>query len=121
TQLGTIMEARTIANLPLETRNYNQLALLVPGAVTISPASFNTGQKTFNAARPNLNGNREQANYYILDGLDNNEFVDNNVAFSPNVDAIQEFNVITSNPGAEFGHFLGGVINVSLKSGTNQF
>jgi hypothetical protein len=121
TQVGTIMQAHTIANLPLQTRNYNQLALLVPGAVTISPASFNTGQKTFNAARPNLNGNREQANYYILDGLDNNEFVDNNVAFSPSVDAIQEFNVITSNPGAEFGHFLGGVINVSLKSGTNQF
>ena len=97
------------------------MALLVPGAVTISPASFNTGQKTFNAARPNLNGNREQANYYLLDGMENNEFVDNNVAYSPNVDAIQEFNVITNNPSAEFGHFLGGVINVSLKSGTNQF
>lgn len=121
TQVGTIMEAHTIANLPLETRNYNQLALLIPGAVTISPASFNTGQKTFNAARPNLNGNREQANYYVLDGLDNNEFVDNNVAYSPSIDAIQEFNVITNNPGAEFGHFLGGVINVSLKSGTNQY
>ena len=58
TEVGTIMAAQAIANLPLETRNYNQLALLVPGAVTISPASFNTGQKTFNAARPNLNGNR---------------------------------------------------------------
>jgi hypothetical protein len=121
TEVGTVMQAHAIANLPLETRNYNQLALLVPGSVTISPASFNTGQKTFNAARPNLNGNREQANYYILDGLDNNEFVDNNVAYSPNVDAIEEFNVITNNPSAEFGHFLGGVISVSLKSGTNQF
>src|SRR5215467_6184196 len=121
TQVGSVMEASSIANLPLQTRNYNQLTLLVPGAVTISPASFNTGQKTFNSARPNINGNREQANYYILDGLDNNEFVDNAVAFVPNVDAIDEFNVITNNPSAEFGHFLGGVINVSLKSGTNQF
>jgi hypothetical protein len=121
TDVGTAMEARTIANLPLETRNYNQLTLLVPGAVTISPASFNTGQKTFNAARPNLNGNREQANYYLLDGMENTEFVDNNVAFSPNIDAIQEFNIITNNPNAEFGQFLGGVINVSLKSGTNQY
>jgi hypothetical protein len=121
TQVGSVMQASTIANLPLQTRNYNQLTLLVPGAVTISPASFNTGQKTFNSARPNINGNREQANYYILDGLDNNEFVDNAVAFVPNVDAIDEFNVITNNPSAEFGHFLGGVINVSLKSGTNQF
>jgi hypothetical protein len=59
TEVGTVMEASAIANLPLETRNYNQLALLVPGSVTISPASFNTGLKTFNAARPNLNGNRE--------------------------------------------------------------
>jgi hypothetical protein len=120
TEVGNVMEAHAIANLPLETRNYNQLALLVPGAVTISPASFNTGQKTFNAARPNLNGNREQANYYLLDGMENIEFVDNNVAFSPNVDAIQEFNVITNNPSAELGQFLGGVISVSLKSGTNQ-
>jgi hypothetical protein len=121
TDVGAVLQASAIANLPLETRNYNQLTLLVPGAVTISPASFNTGLKTFNAARPNLNGNREQANYYLLDGMENVEFVDNNVAYSPNVDAIQEFNVITNNPNAEFGQFLGGVINVSLKSGTNQY
>jgi hypothetical protein len=121
TEVGNVMEAHAIANLPLETRNYNQLTLLGPGAVTISPASFNTGQKTFNAARPNLNGNREQANYYLLDGMENTEFVDNNVAYSPNVDAIQEFNVTTNNPSAELGQFLGGVISVSLKSGTNQF
>lgn len=120
TEVSSVMEASAIANLPLETRNYNQLALLVPGAVTISPASFNTGLKTFNAARPNLNGNREQANYYLLDGMENTEFVDNNVAYSPSIDAIQQFNVITNNPDAEFGQFLGGVISVSLKSGTNQ-
>src|SRR6516162_11920582 len=121
TQVGSVMEASSIANLPLETRNYNQLTLLVPGAVSISPASFNTGQKSFNATRPNLNGNREQGTYSLLDGVDNNEFVDNGVAYVPSVDAIQEFNVITNNPSAEFGHFLGGVINVSTKSGTNQY
>src|SRR5579863_9731501 len=121
TEVSTVMDASAISQIPLETRNYNQLALLVPGAVTISPASFNTGLKTFNAARPNLNGNREQANYYLLDGVENTEFVDNNVAYSPSVDAIQQFNVITNNPDAEFGQFLGGVINVSLKSGTNQY
>src|SRR5215469_9257825 len=121
TQVSSVMQASAIANLPLETRNYNQLALLVPGATTISPASFNTGQKTFNAARPNINGNREQANYYILDGVDNNEFVDNGVAYVPSVDAIEETNVITSNPSAEFGLFLGGVINATIRSGGNQF
>jgi len=121
TEVGSVMGSASIANLPLETRNYNQLTLLVPGAVTISPASFNTGLKTFNAARPNLNGNREQANYYLLDGMENVEFVDNNVAYSPNIDAIQEFQVLTNNPNAEYGQFLGGVISVSLKSGTNRF
>ena len=120
TQLANVMNSHAIENLPLETRNYNQLALLMPGAVSTSPASFNTGQQTFNAGRPYINGNREQANYYLLDGMDNNEFVDNNVAYSPNIDAIQEFNVITNNASAEFGQFLGGLISVSLKSGTNQ-
>ena len=98
TQVSTVMDAHAIASLPLETRNYNQLALLTPGAVTTSPGAFNTGLATFNSGRPYINGNREQANYYLLDGIDNNEFVDNNVAFSPSVDAIQEFNVITNNP-----------------------
>jgi len=121
TEVGTVMDASSIENLPLETGNYNQLTLLAPGAVTISPASFNTGLKTFNAARPNLNGNREQANYYLLDGMENMEFVDDNVAYTPSTEAIQEFQVITNNPSTEFGQFLGGVINVNLKSGTNQF
>ncbi|HLJ48319.1 MAG TPA: carboxypeptidase regulatory-like domain-containing protein [Bryobacteraceae bacterium] len=121
TQVSTVMESSSIISLPLETRNYNQLALLTPGAVTTSPGAFNTGQTTFNSGRPYINGNREQANYYLLDGMDNNEFVDNNVAYSPNVDAIQEFNVITNNPNATFGQFLGGVISVSTKSGTNQY
>ena len=121
TQLGTVMGSAAIAALPLETRNYNQLALLTPGAITTSPGAFNTGQTTFNSGRPYINGNREQANYYLLDGVDNNEFVDNNVAYSPNVDAIEEFNVLTNNPSAEFGQFLGGVISVSIKSGTNQY
>jgi Carboxypeptidase regulatory-like domain/TonB dependent receptor len=120
THVGTIMEGHSIANLPLETGNYNQLALLVPGAVTTSPASFNSGQSTFNSGRPQINGNREQANYYVLDGVDNNEFVDNNVAYSPSVEAIAELNIVTNSPSAEYGQFMGGVISASLKSGTNK-
>ncbi len=121
TEISTVLDSHEIEALPLETRNYNQLTLLIPGSVTTSPASFNTGQTTFNSGRPYINGNREQASYYLLDGMENTEFVDNNVAFSPNVDAIQEFNVITNNPSAQYGQFLGGVISVSTKSGTNQF
>jgi hypothetical protein len=121
TEISTVMESHAIQSLPLQTRNYNQLALLLPGAVTTSPAAFNTGQATFNAGRPYINGNREQGTYYLLDGMENIEFVDNNVAYSPNVDAIQEFSLVTNNPSAEYGQFLGGVISVSLKSGSNAF
>ena len=50
----------------------------VAGSVTTTPAAFNTGQKTYNSGRPYINGNREQATSYLLDGLENVEFVDNN-------------------------------------------
>jgi hypothetical protein len=121
TTLGTVMQAQAITDLPLETRNYNQLTLLMPGAVTTSPGAFNSGQATFNSGRPYINGNREQANYYLLDGMENVEFVDNNVAYAPNVDAIEEFNVITNNPSADYGQFMGGVISVITRSGTNTY
>ncbi len=121
TQLGTVLDARTNVALPLATRNYNQLTLLAPGAVTTSPTSFTGSQSTFNSGRPYINGNREQANNYILDGMDNNQISENDVGYAPSVDAIQEFNLITQNASAEFGNFMGGLISVSLKSGTNQF
>ncbi len=121
TQLGTIIDARTNVQLPLATRNYNQLTLLAPGSVTTNPSSFTGPQATFTGGRPYINGNREQANYYLLDGIDNNQVSENAVGYSPSVDAIQEFNLITQNASAEFGNFLGGIISVSIKSGTNQF
>jgi hypothetical protein len=65
TDVGTLIEPSVIANLPLETRNPQKLALRVPGAVTIDPPSFNRGQKNVQPARRSLNGNREQANYYL--------------------------------------------------------
>ena len=71
--------------------------------------------------RPSINGNREQSNNFILDGMDNNQTSENNLGFTPSPDAIQEFNLITSNAPAEFGNFQGGIINASIKSGTNQF
>lgn len=120
-QLSTIIDARTNAQLPLATRNYVQLTLLAPGAVTPNPSGFKNAQTTFNSARPYINGNREQTNNFLLDGVDNNQVSDNLVAYAPSVDAIQEFNQITQNPSAEFGNFMGGITSVSIKSGTNQF
>ena len=68
-----------------------------------------------------MNGNREQANNFLLDGLDNNQVSDNLVGYTPSVDAIEEFNLITNNASAEFGNFMGGIVSTSMKSGTNQY
>ncbi len=119
--LGTLLDAHANVTLPLATRNYNQLTLLSPGAVSTNPGSFSGAQASFQVGRPYINGNREQTNNYVLDGTDNNQIDNNDVAFSPSVDAIQEFNLISQNAPASYGNFLGGVISVTLKSGTNKF
>ena len=121
TQLGQVIDARTNEELPLATRNYVQLTLLAPGSIHPDPSSFKNGQTTANSGRPNVNGNREQANNFMLDGLDNNQVSDNLVGYAPSVDAIQEFNEITNNAPAEFGNFMGAIVSASIKSGTNQF
>ena len=121
TQLGTVIDVRSARKLPLATRNYVQLTLLTAGAVTPNPAGFSTTQTFYNLERPYINGNREQTNSFVLDGMDNNQVSDNLVAYVPSVDAIQEFDEITQNAPAEFGNFMGGITSVSTKSGTNQF
>jgi len=121
TFLGTVLDARANTTLPLATRNYNQLTLLSPGAVSLNPGAFTGPQASFQVGRPYINGNREQTNNYILDGMDNNQIDNNDVAFAPSVDAIQEFNLISQNAPASYGNYLGGIISVTLKSGTNQF
>jgi hypothetical protein len=74
TQVDTVMNANTNDNLPLASRNYVQLTLLAPGAVSTDPSSFNNGNNTAGyGGRPLINGNREQANNFLLDGMDNNQ------------------------------------------------
>ena len=68
-----------------------------------------------------INGNREQANYFLLDGMDNNQVSDNLLGYTPAPDAIEEFNLITNNAPAEFGSFMGGIVSATIKSGTNSF
>src|SRR5258707_631529 len=120
-QVSTIIDSQTNERLPLATRNYVQLTLLAPGAISPDPTNFNNGDNTANGARPYINGNREQANNFILDGMDNNQVSDNLLGFTPTPDAIQEFNLITQNASAEFGSFQGGIISTTIKSGTNGF
>jgi len=120
-QLGTIIDHQVNMALPLATRNYIQLTLLAPGATHPSPNWF-TGamQGGFGSGRPYVNGNREQSNNFLLDGLDNNQVSDNLVGYQPAPDAIQEFNMITNNAPADFGNFEGGIISATIKSGTNE-
>ena len=122
-QLGAVIESTTNEALPLATRNYIQLTLLVPGTVHPDPSAFTngTGTASVSAGRPYVNGNREQANNFLLDGIDNNQVSDNLVGYVPSVDAIQEFNMITNNAPAEFGNFQGGIISATIKSGTNRW
>src|ERR1700761_6516381 len=121
TQVSTLIDSKTVTDIPLATRNYVQLTLLAPGSVHPDASSFNQGDNVASGGRPFINGNREQSNNFILDGMDNNQTSDNLLAYTPSPDSIQEFNLITSNASAEFGNFQGGIVNASIKSGTNHF
>lgn len=121
TQVSTLVDSRAVTNIPLATRNYVELTLLSPGSIHPDNSTFNNGDNTASGGRPYINGNREQSNNFILDGMDNNQTSDNLLAFTPSPDAIAEFNLITANAPAEFGNFQGGIVNASIKSGTNQY
>ena len=84
TQVSTVINAATNDNLPLASRNYAQLTLLAPGSVSTDPSSFNNGNNTGGyGGRPLINGNREQANNFMLDGMDNNQVSDNLLGYTP--------------------------------------
>ena len=116
--LGQVIQDKVVTDLPLNGRNYIQLATLTAGALP----------STRTAERDNYisNGARAVQNSYLLDGVDNKNRImgfDKGSAqiVQPIIDAVQEFKVQTSTFSAEFGQAAGGVVNVTMKSGTNQF
>ncbi len=121
TEVSTLVDAETTTSLPLAARNYVQLTLLSPGATHVNPSSLQYPQNMIGAGRPFINGNREQANEFLVDGQINGESKNNEIGYTPSVDAIQEFNLITQNASAEFGNYQGGIVSASIKSGTNSF
>ena len=121
TDVDTLIDAKAATLLPLATRDTNQLTLLAPGVVSPNIFAFQSSQTTFGTGRPYVNGAREQDNNFSLDGMDVNQADNNDVAYVPSPDAIQGFNIITSNAPADFGNYIGGVIVESIKSGTNEF
>ncbi|MEW5975941.1 MAG: TonB-dependent receptor [Acidobacteriota bacterium] len=116
--VGQVISGNTTVSLPLNGRNFQQLTLLVPGAISPNTRGF-TGAEA--SARPFVNGNREQGNAFLLDGISVDETIDNRIGYRPNVDAIAEFKMETNNSSAEFGNVTGAITNMSMKSGTNEF
>jgi hypothetical protein len=121
TEVGTLIDGNVVSSLPMATRDLNQLTLLAPGVVSPNIFAFQSSQNTFGTGRPYVNGAREQDNNASLDGMDINQPDNNDVAYVPSPDAVQEFNIITSNAPADYGNYVGGVVVESIKSGTNKF
>jgi hypothetical protein len=119
--VGEVLSETTIQHMPLNGRNFSQLSLLLPGVSTPDPNSFTEPKNTTFSGRPYVNGQREQGNNYLLDGVDMNDAIDNLLAYQPSPDALAEVRVDTNNYSAEFGNVAGAVIGTTIKSGTNDF
>jgi hypothetical protein len=122
TSVGTVIENRRIQELPLNGRNYLQLAGLTPGVTTNSSASA-VGTSRMGGTRAattvSVGGQRIFFNHYTLDGIENTDPSFNAYLFLPSLDALQEFKVESGTFTAEYGHNM-SQINVTTKSGTNQ-
>jgi Carboxypeptidase regulatory-like domain/TonB dependent receptor-like, beta-barrel len=116
--LGTVIENRQVAGLPLDGRNFFELGLLAPGAVPAAPGSAGSVRGDFSF---NVNGAREDSNNFLLDGVYNVDPKLNTYGVRPPVDAIREFEMLTSSYDAAFGRNPGAQVNVVLKSGSNDF
>jgi hypothetical protein len=116
--LGTVIENRQVDGLPLDGRNFYELSLLVPGAAPSAPGSAGSVRGDFAFS---VNGAREDGNNFLLDGVYNVDPKLNTFGVRPPVDAIREFETLTSSYDASFGRNPGAQINVILKSGTNAF
>ena len=116
--LGTVIENRQVTGLPLDGRNFYELSLLVPGAVPPAQGSAGSVRGDFAFS---INGAREDANNFLLDGVYNLDPKLNTFGVRPSVDAIREFEMLTSTYDASFGRNPGAQINVILNSGSNDF
>jgi len=130
--VGATISGDQVTDLPLNGRNFSQLALLTPGVTRGAYGDVASGGGSSNmtetmrynesgAAGISVNGLRPQANNYILDGVDNNDGLVNTILFYPNIDATQEFKVNTSVAPAEYGRAGGAIVVSSTKSGANQY
>jgi carboxypeptidase family protein len=116
--LGAVIDNRQVTGLPLDGRNFLELSLLTPGAAPAAQGSAGSVRGDFAFS---VNGSREDANNFMLDGVYNVDPKLNTFGVKPPVDAIREFEVLTSAYDASFGRSAGAQVNIVLKSGTNGF
>jgi hypothetical protein len=125
--LGQVITSEQVSELPLNGRNFVQLATLAPGTTaSTSPVSFFTNAASSEAATRgsfslSVGGSREQETDWLLDGNDNNQLDEGGIAIFSDIDDIQEFKVLTYNYSAEYGERAGPTVLVTTKSGSNQF
>ncbi|MEX2264907.1 MAG: carboxypeptidase regulatory-like domain-containing protein [Bryobacteraceae bacterium] len=125
--LGSVIAEQFVGELPLNGRNFVQLAILSPG---VNGTGFSTSGTIMSGTRPDdrrpgteifSNGNREGSNNFLFDGVDNNDRLTLSIVLRPGVEAIKEFKVQTNLYSADLGRNSGAVVDVVTKSGTNQF
>src|SRR5712692_6205303 len=117
---GLVIDNERVTELPLNARNPFMLSYLAPGITYNGPAIYQRPFDNGAIADWSINGGQNRNNEFLLDGAPNNSIQGgNNIAFVPPVDSVQEFKIVTNSYDAQYGRTAGGVINVSLKSGTN--
>ena len=125
--LGQVITAEQVADLPLNGRDFVQLATMVPGVTqeTNPNSFFNAGASSEVSARGtyslSVGGSRAQSTDWLYDGVDNNELTAGGIGILPSIDAIQEFKVLTYNYSAEYGTRSGPTVLITTKSGSNKF
>ena len=131
--LGETFTENTINSVPLNGRDFSQLTVFTPGAVSTGYGGYGQASSSSSAANnsserstaatneANVNGSRQQSNNYLLDGQEINENINNTIGYSPSPDALEQIRVIASNANAEFGNVNGGEVVMVMKSGSDKF
>ena len=122
TSVGTVINQRTVQEIPLNGRHFVDLGLLIPGSVTPPQNGFLTaplrgqGSFAFNTA-----GNREDTVNFMINGVNLNDMVQNQITFQPSINTVQEFKVDNSTFSAEYGRNSGAIVNIATRSGSNDY
>ena len=117
-ELGAVLDQNLIDGLPLNERDFLQLALLLPG---VAPPVAGSQLSTRGSFAMHANGGREEDNNFLLDGVDNNDSDVRGYVLQPSVDAIQEFKIATNLYSAEYGSAGAGQVNIITRGGSNSF